>query len=162
MLKCSIPELCTTKITGSEQALQYFGSVLFINEFTCTIKLPDSKRNKSSFLELLAPPSAKKNMTKRVIASVFIWLMAFFGESQFLKTMKSHCAFRIITVDNFGKIWNYLEWNGFQSWFEILMKSKTNILVENNEIWSEWDETRWDRASAKCWIIECRAGISSI
>lgn len=55
----------------------------------------------------------------------------------FLKTMKSHCAFRIMNVDNLGKIWNCWEWNGFQSWFEILMKSKTNRLVENNEIWIE-------------------------
>ena len=61
----------------------------------------------------------------------------FVENHNFLKTMKSHCAFRIIIVDNLGKIWNCWEWNGFQSWFEILMKSKTNRLVENNVIWRE-------------------------
>ena len=108
MLKCSIPELCTTKITGSEQALQYFGSVLFINEFTCTIKLPDSKRNKSSFLELLAP--AEKTWQN-------VWYHLYsFGSWHFLENR------------NFWKPWNPIV---------LLGLLPLTILVKYEIIWNE-------------------------
>ena len=126
-----------------EQALQYYMFTLRLlslyNEQVKVLILKSLVQAQPSPLEKVWFFRTPCTLTDKKCDTICIHLAhgIFVENHNFLKTMKSHCAFRIIIVDNLGKIWNCWEWNGFQSWFEILMKSKTNRLVENNEIWIE-------------------------